>query len=380
MSGVVTPRSISEAAAALAGAAAQQRPVRIVGGATKLGWGSPVQASALRLSTEQLTRVVIHERSQTATIGAGTPLAAAQVQLARHGLMLAIDPQLGLGQQPAATLGGVLATADSGPLAHHYGPPVDQLLGVTLALSDGTVVRSGGEGQGDAAGPELTRLAIGSFGTLGVLLSVDVRLAPLPTITATALGSSADAKLLREVAILLTRRFTQLQALDVAWREGRGGLLAQLAGERAEAQATEVADAMLAAGLNATAVRVDDVALWARQRAGQRSQDRAVLRIQTLRSELDLVLALAERVGASLVGRAALGVSFMTLNVNQIATVRAALPPGSGAQVLDLPQSARGAVDPWGIPAGPELELMRELKRAYDPAGVCNPGLFVGGV
>jgi FAD/FMN-containing dehydrogenase len=46
--------------------------------------------------------------------------------------------------------------------------------------------------------------------------------------------------------------------------------------------------------------------------------------------------------------------------------------------VLDLPQSARGAVDSWGTPEGPELELMRQIKRSLDPAGICNPGVFVG--
>jgi FAD/FMN-containing dehydrogenase len=48
--------------------------------------------------------------------------------------------------------------------------------------------------------------------------------------------------------------------------------------------------------------------------------------------------------------------------------------------VLDLPAAARGAVDQWGVPDGPDLELMRELKGELDPAGVCNPGIFVGSI
>ena len=46
--------------------------------------------------------------------------------------------------------------------------------------------------------------------------------------------------------------------------------------------------------------------------------------------------------------------------------------------VLDLPVASRGAIDPWAATEGPELELMRRLKRRFDPAGVCNPGIFVG--
>jgi hypothetical protein len=60
--------------------------------------------------------------------------------------------------------------------------------------------------------------------------------------------------------------------------------------------------------------------------------------------------------------------------------VRAGLPAGSAAVVLDLPAVARGAVDPWNLGEGAELEMMRGLKAGFDQAGVCNPGVFVGGI
>jgi hypothetical protein len=137
---------------------------------------------------------------------------------------------------------------------------------------------------------------------------------------------------------------------------------------------------MLACGLRNTRVQTDDSALWARQRAGQRSTDRAVLRVHARRSELDRVLAIATELDSSVVGRASLGISYLTLNVNQIAEVRRLLPDRAGAVVLDLPQSARGAVDLWGVEEGTVLTLMRGLKQSFDPIGVCNPGLFVGSI
>ncbi len=143
MSETVVPRSFSEAAAALAGAAAQARPVRVVGGGTKLGWGGATPPGALRLLTTQLDRVVVHDDGLSATLNAGTPLVRAQTILGRSGLMFAVDPQLGLGQRPAATVGGVVATGDSGPLSHRFGTASDQIIGITVALSDGTVVRTG---------------------------------------------------------------------------------------------------------------------------------------------------------------------------------------------------------------------------------------------
>lgn len=374
----VTPRSFSEAAAMLAGAAAEGRPVRVTGAGTKLGWGGQAPAEALKLQTTQLNGVTVHDRDlETATLGAGTPMVRAQSLLARNGRMFAADPQLGLGRGPVATVGGVVATADSGPLSHRYGPVRDQIVGVTLALTDGTVVRTGPRGDDHQDGYQLAKLATGAYGTLGVVLAVDVRLQPAPRQTATALGTTSDAGVLRDLALEL-RRERSIQALDVAWRGGQGGLLAQLAGEDVAERAAVIAEAMRAAGLAGTAVRVDDAALWARQRAGQRSADRALVRLRSRPAELGTVLALADSAEATVVGRAALGIFYLTVNVNQIAPLRAGLPEGATAVVLDLPTSARGAVDPWALSDGPELELMRRIKRRFDPADICNPGVFVG--
>ncbi|HEX3802387.1 MAG TPA: FAD-binding oxidoreductase [Solirubrobacteraceae bacterium] len=378
MSETVVPHSLSEAAAALAGAAARERPVRIVGGGTKLGWGGATPPRALRLQTTHLSRVLVHDDGVTATLSAGTPMVRAQALLARSGLMFAADPQLGLGHHAGATVGGVVATADSGPLSHRYGPVRDQVIGITAALSDGTVVRSGPHGGQQQDGYDPAKLMVGSYGTLGVILTVDTHVRLLPGKTATALSSTGDPTVLRDAAAAITEGYRDLEAFDLAWRGGRGGLLAQVAGDEAHARATAVAETMHALGLDGTTVRGDDAGLWARQRAGQRSAERAVLRVHGRRDQLDLLLKLADEVDAIVVGRATLGVAYLTLDVNRIAAVRAGLPAGTPAVVLDLPGTARGAVDAWAVPAGPELELMRAVKRRFDPAGVCNPGIFVG--
>jgi FAD/FMN-containing dehydrogenase len=380
VSETVVPRSFSEAAAVLAGAVAQMRAVRVVGGGTKLGWGGATQPHALRLLTTHLDRVVVHDDGVIATLNAGTPLVRAQAVLGRSGLMLAVDPHLGLGQRPAATVGGVIATGDSGPLSHRFGTVADQIAGITAALSDGTVVRTGPLSGQEQDGYNLAKLLTGSFGTLGVILAVDVHVRLLPGGTATALGTSDDAGLLRDAVEVVTARHDDLEAFDVAWIGGHGGLLALLGGDESNARAAVVAETMRACGLGGTTVRVDDAELWARQRAGQRSAARAVLRVHARRRELDVVLNLADEVGATLVGRAARGVAYLTLDVGRIAAARAGLPAGSAAVALDLPAGARGAIDPWNVGEGAELEMMRGLKARFDPAGVCNPGVFAGGI
>jgi glycolate oxidase FAD binding subunit len=380
MSEAVVPHSFSEAAAALAGAAAQGRPLRIVGGATKLGWGGSTPPRALRLHTGHLSRVVVHQGGATATINAGTPLVRAQGMLARDGMMFAVDPQLGLGHQPLATVGGVVATADSGPLSHRYGPPREQIIGITGALGDGSLIRTGPRTDHVQDGFDVARLLIGSYGTLGVILAVDVRLHPLPGETATAMATSADPRQLRDAVEAIVHAHPGLEAFDLAWRAGRGGLLVQVAGDSAEARAREVAATMSVAGLDAAAVTADDAGLWARQRAGQRSADHAVLRVSHQHAELDSILRLADAADATVVGRAARGPLYLTLTATEIARVRSGLPPGCFATALDLPATARGAIAPWDLADGPELGLMRDIKSQLDPAGVCNPGVFVGSI
>ncbi|MDQ2759313.1 MAG: FAD-binding oxidoreductase, partial [Actinomycetota bacterium] len=185
------PQTDAEAASALADAATRGQPIRILGSGTKLGWGRPVDSGAIEVHTSALDAILAHNAGDlTASLQAGVPLAAAQRAFAGAGQRLALDPPLC--GHPGATIGGIVATGDSGPLRHRYGAPRDLVLGATVALSDGTIARSGGTVIKNVAGYDLAKLFAGSFGTLGLILSVNVRLHPLPDAGATALGASDD--------------------------------------------------------------------------------------------------------------------------------------------------------------------------------------------
>src|SRR5436190_1626484 len=115
-------------------------PVRIVGGGTKLSWGRPVEGS-IGVSTAGLDRIIAHDAGDlTAVVEAGVPLAALQERIGEDGQMLPLDPP-----DRGATIGGVVAAGDSGPLRSRYGAARDLVLGVKLALPDGNVVKSGGK-------------------------------------------------------------------------------------------------------------------------------------------------------------------------------------------------------------------------------------------
>jgi glycolate oxidase FAD binding subunit len=371
------PQTFEEAAEALASATAAGQPVRIVGAGSKLGWGTPEPSgeAAVELHTTGLDEIVEHNAGDlTAILQAGVPLAVAQRTFAAAGQMLALDPPL----DPSPTIGGVVATGDSGPLRHRYGAPRDLIIGATVALSDGAIASSGGKVIKNVAGYDLAKLFSGSFGTLGLILSVSVRLHPLHEDSFTAVGATGDADTLMRAAVALAAFPAEFEALDIAWRSGRGGVLARCAGGEAARRAQRTARQMSEIGLEQVDVIDPDGQLWERQRAGQRSADRVLVRVAAPANALGDVLRAADGGEATVVGRAALGQSFLELAPEAVGELRERLPAGAVAVVLDAPAGAE--LDRWGSIPGPALELMHRVKRRFDPAGTCNPGLFVGGI
>jgi glycolate oxidase FAD binding subunit len=366
----VQPTSFEHAAEALAAAAEAGDAVRIVGGGTKLAWGTRLATPELTLRTSALDQIVEHNVGDlTAVLQAGVPLAAAQERLA-------LDPALGLDGARDATIGGVIATADSGPLRHRYGAPRDLVVGMTVALSDGTIARSGGKVIKNVAGYDIAKLFAGAFGTLGLILEVTVRLHPLQATSATAVGSASDSDVLAAAGRALAAAPLELDSLDVVWREGRGELLARARGVQAQPRAERIAALMREAGLSETEITTDDEQLWERQRSGQRSSARVLMRLAARPTALPKLLRAVQASSGALVGRAALGISYVELDPDAVASFRERLPSGIVTVVLDGQTE-----DPWGAPPpAPARELMERIKARFDPARICNPGVFVGGI
>jgi glycolate oxidase FAD binding subunit len=372
------PETFADAAAALAAARADGLGVRFRGGGTKLGWGRPSEPDGLELSTARLHRIVEHNAGDlTAILEAGVPLEQAQRTFAAAGQRLALDPPLG--DHGAATIGGVIATGDSGPLRHRYGNPRDLVLGMTVALSDGAIAHSGGKVIKNVAGYDLAKLFSASFGTLGLILAVSVRLHPLHAESTTALGASSDPQTLGAAAVAMGKAPLEFESLDVAWHHGRGGILARCTGGEHVRRGRRAARLLSELGLEDVAATSDDDSLWERQRAGQRSRDHAVVRVAARPTALPTVIGATEQSQGTLVGRAGLGTSYVELAAEHVAGFRTSVAPAR-TTVLDAPAALRREHDPWDRPEPPALDLMRNLKARFDPTGTCNPGLFVGGI
>lgn len=378
MSKAMRPGTVTEAAAALAELGRAGAVVAITGAKTKAGWGAPQPPADAELSTLGLSGVSEHNPGDlTAVVAAGTRLSRAQAAFASCGQMLALDPP------GDPTLGGLVAAADQGPLRHRYGAARDLVLGATLVLADGSVVRSGGKVIKNVAGYDLAKLVCGSFGTLALIAEVVVRLHPLRP-RASARASTPSAASLQRAALALSHAPLEASCLDVAYAGGRGALLARFEGAAAKERAIAAAELMAAHGLDAEVVVPDDD-LWAAQRAGQRAAPGGLcVRVCGLQAELQRVLEEIDRRGGAAVGRAGWGTVWATFppappdeHGALVAGLRAALP-GLFCTVLDAPEEVRAGTDPWGYADEASQALMRAVKARFDPAGTLRAGHLLG--
>jgi glycolate oxidase FAD binding subunit len=371
----LTPATVDEAADALRTADQEGVRVRLRGGGTKLGWMRTGAEADHEITSSGLDRMLDHRPGDlVAILQAGVPMAAAQEAFAGSGQMLALDPPLGTDER--ATVGGVIASGDSGPLRHRYGGPRDLVLGAAVVLPDGTVTRTGSKVIKNVAGYDLAKLYTGSFGTLGFIVEVVVRLHPVSTPSVTAVGQSSDPQVLQAGASAVAHAPLEPDALDVAWTDGTGEVLVRFSGGRARERAQGVASLLAKNGLDPT-LDEDDAGRWEGQRSGQRSVDGTIVRASSVQSGLAAVVRAAEELGGSVVGRAGLGLFWIRLgpdaDAEAVEWLRSALDPWP-AVVLDAPQHVRQAVG--GAPVGgARARLQEAVRRRFDPGGI-----LVGGV
>ena len=349
-----------------------------------MDWGNPPAKADVILSTRRLDRVLEHAAGDlTVTVEAGCTIAKLQDTLAKHAQRLAIDPLW----PDRATVGGVLATNDNGSLRHAFGSLRDLVIGITVALPDGTLARSGGKVVKNVAGYDLPKLMVGAFGTLGIITQATFRLHPLPAASRTV-GFWAPMELLE--AFLLS--MNEVAPLTAGVQSDGGDASVRLEGTAAAigAKAERVTKAALAADVEPCEPPTD---VWS---AGQRLLDYArpalVCRVSVLPSQL---LGLYGHLSQLPAGFAtdvrcvmqAAGTGLLRLEFASPYPVaptlqqlrRALAPAGGTVVVLRQPDGLPAPIDAWGE-VGDALSLMRRVKEQFDPGRVLNPGRFVGGI
>ena len=167
---------VSELSERVRQAAAEKRPLRIRGGATKDFYAYKLEGEPLDVAAYR--GVVDYEPSELVlTARAGTPLAEVEAALSEKGQMLGFEPPY---FGATATLGGTIACGFSGPRRPYAGSARDFVLGTKIINGKGEILKFGGEVMKNVAGYDVSRLMVGALGTLGVLLEVSLKVLPKP--------------------------------------------------------------------------------------------------------------------------------------------------------------------------------------------------------
>ena len=241
---LVRPGSAGEVAEVLRACRDAGTHVTIQGGRTSLVAGTVPEHDDVLLSTERLTGLgEVDTVERRVTIGAGVPLAVLQHTATAAGLVFGVD----LAARDSATVGGMAATNAGGLRTVRYGNMGEQIVGLDVALPDGSLLRRHSRVRADNTGYDLPALFVGAEGTLGVITALDLRLHPIPAHRVTAVCGFAGLDALVEAGRtfagldgiaaleLIDARATALTAEHLgvgAPVDGRRLLLVELAGDR----------------------------------------------------------------------------------------------------------------------------------------------------
>jgi glycolate oxidase FAD binding subunit len=387
--------------------AARQADAAVVffGGGTLQGLGNAPRRYDIAVSLRRLDRIAQYDpRELTIGLEAGVTLEGAQRALAAAGQFIPFDAPL----PQRATIGGTLAAGWAGPRRATYGSLRDLLIGSTTALADGTLATAGGMVVKNVTGYDMSKLYVGSLGTLGALVRANFKALPLPAAQRVAVAPLGDDVRERALAALMHLTIEPSAALvidgafdrtpqirdeqtrvivlfegspaviDRATRDLRSalgkcgvadtllfdaGAAARILQETIDAYVEPVEDRSITyrcGGLPSTA--------WARSSA-------ALDLVRASGARCDTITDLCN--GDTIVRVAGASAAEAADLLDEIdAPLRAQLP---AATVIAGATSLRAQIDAWGA-VPPTIETLRALKARFDPSGILAPGRYVGAI
>jgi len=435
---VIYPSDLSQAAEVMKLANKEKWAVIPWGGGTKMALGNLPRRVDLVMSTSRLDKIIdIDVANLTVTAQAGVRLGDLQDLLGGtenrcffplesnlkvqadymcsnrdyKGAFLPLDPPF----SDRSTLGGIIATNSTGPKRLRYGLPRDLVLGVRYVAPTGEVIGMGGKTVKNVSGYDVSKIMIGSLGTLGILGDITCRLLPLPEQVGTVLtsfGSLPEAKAFADRVLSSKLLPTSLEILngpgyelaqttdlsvplgswcvavgvegfseevkreiadlrDMAHHESASGL-AELDSDKTNAFWKNLSDCVSAAP-SKTVVKFKGSFLISRY---------AEIMEQWTSASAGMRCALAASAGLGLAHAHIFGEPDMDLEkvAKMGAAFRAVTEQNGGSMVTECaPPGLKQKLDPWGSPRG-DFVLMTKIKNNVDPLGVLNPGRFVGGL
>nr|WP_124975120.1 FAD-binding oxidoreductase [Aphanothece sacrum] len=363
------------------------------GNGTKLNWGGLINNPKLVISTQQLNRIIDHAVGDlTITVEAGITLAQLQATLKQHNQFLPIDPSY----PDTATLGGIIATADAGSWQQRYGGMRDLVLGLSFVRWDGKIAKCGGKVVKNVAGYDLMKLFTGSYGTLGMISQVNLRLYPIPEASGT-LVVSGETNSISKMAQSLLKSGLQPTASDILSQsvvktlnigEGMGLIIRfQSIPESVKEQTIQVNKIAQELGLSTSFYSSEiEVNLWQKlQSLITSSQSNSSvtckigLRPNTAVNFLAQLDELIQHQGWGMIntsrgiGRLKLEIEPSLGTVKRLRTLTEEY--GGFLTILDSPKFLKKQIEPWGY-RGNALPLMEKIKQQFDPQNIFSPSRF----
>ena len=365
--------------------------ILICGNGSKLNWGGLSKDIQLVISLQKCDRLIEHAVGDlTVTVEAGMKLIDLQHKLRSHNQFLPIDPAY-----CDATLGGIVATADTGSWRQRYGGVRDLLLGLSFVRADGELAKAGGRVVKNVAGYDLMKLFTGAYGTLGIMTQLTFRTYPLIATSQTLLLTGEASQIDRATQTIrnsgLTPVAMDLLSTAVVERLNLGtgiGLMIrwQTIPESIAQQIEQVEAIALGLNLNTSNYQAEaETQLWQKSAAitTMTDSDTAVVckigiapnaAVNFLQLKQVIKRDVAVRVHASS-GIGQLQIDSADNSIIEL--LRSHCQQNCGfLTILDAPQALKQEINIWGY-SGNALKTMQALKNQFDPQNILNPGRFI---
>jgi glycolate oxidase FAD binding subunit len=405
---VVAPTTVEEVAQVVA--LTQQHKLTLLprGGGSHLNLGGLAERVDVLLDTRRLTRLLEHEAPDlTCHVEAGLTLAALQAQLASKGQRLSLDPP----NAEQTTIGGLLATNDSGPKRLRNGTARDLVIGLRVIQANGEAARSGGRVVKNVAGYDLNKLYVGSLGTLGVIVEANFKLHPLPVAERTLLLTYTNAQdaiqtVIASLGSLLTPTALELidagAARDMTEQFGfnlpANGYTLAVNFEGSITSINRQLDETRRLARTHHALMEDDLEGATQERfwnvVREHMQGSLTCKVSTLVTNIPAYLQAVEHIcrrhdlDFAVVAHAGNGILYVELRpvdatsrlVEAIAELRRHAQEARGSMVVECcPVDLKRRLSVWGE-ARANFSMMQRLKQQFDPQATFVRGRFLGGL
>ncbi|NJO46127.1 MAG: FAD-binding oxidoreductase [Oscillatoriales cyanobacterium RM2_1_1] len=407
LGGIVTPETQEQLAAVVAWTAQQQVGILPYGNGSKLHWGGLVRNAGLGVGTARLNRLVEHAVGDlTVTVEAGMKFADLQGILAAADQFLPLDPAY----PDRATIGGIIATADTGSLRHRYRGVRDILLGISFVRADGQLTKAGGRVVKNVAGYDLMKLLTGSYGTLGMITQATLRVYPMAEASGTVILTGNAEAIAQATQTLLASALTPV-TVDLlsaswvkpwvkSWEIGIGpGLIVGFQGlsESVQQQSSRLLEVGEKLGLRG--ILADEPQLWRQfpqtiwnassyPKVAAESPATASPEVSSgvspIRCKIGILptAAVATLMQSPAQGWIHAGVGLGILQFEPDTSIavleeqrRWCQAQGGFFSILEAPIELKQRLDPWGY-TGNAWELMGQIKQKFDPQTRLSPQRF----